>query len=382
MKLFLLYPFVIAVYLIFRFVLPMRIKSGIKTFFIIVVIIFCLRQYWYIPFGGTMLDQMMPRPIVLVSGVACLATIVMFALTVLRDFINFAGKIIKWSSDYQFIAPGSLFFNFLFFVAGVLIGVYGVMGGISSPRIERITVELKTLPKEAEGYRIVYLTDLHISKFTLESDVSAIVKRVNVLKPNLILLGGDYQDGKYDALDSKLSLFKSLYAKDGVYAVSGNNEFYHGYKNWKNYYENIGIRILDNTSVKIGELQFRKFYFNLAGVMDEKGKSFGFEGIDADKALRGIDPSVPTIMLCHQPAYAEMFKNKVDLILSGHTHGGMLPILKTLTAKMNKGFVSGIYYLDNTQLLVSNGTMVWEGFPLRINTPLQIYEITLKSGKR
>ncbi len=382
MKLFLLYPFVIAVYLIFRFVLPMRIKSGIKTFFIIVVIIFCLRQYWYIPFGGTMLDQMMPRPIVLVSGVACLATIVMFALTVLRDFINFAGKIIKRSSDYQFIAPGSLFFNFLFFVAGVLIGVYGVMGGISSPRIERITVELKTLPKEAEGYRIVYLTDLHISKFTLESDVSAIVKRVNVLKPNLILLGGDYQDGKYDALDSKLSLFKSLYAKDGVYAVSGNNEFYHGYKNWKNYYENIGIRILDNTSVKIGELQFRKFYFNLAGVMDEKGKSFGFEGIDADKALRGIDPSVPTIMLCHQPAYAEMFKNKVDLILSGHTHGGMLPILKTLTAKMNKGFVSGIYYLDNTQLLVSNGTMVWEGFPLRINTPLQIYEITLKSGKR
>ncbi len=329
-----------------------------------------------------MLDQMMPRPIVLVSGVACLATIVMFTLTVLRDFINFAGKIIKWSSDYQFIAPGSLFFNFLFFVAGVLIGVYGVMGGISSPRIERITVELKTLPKEAEGYRIVYLTDLHISKFTLESDVSAIVKRVNVLKPNLILLGGDYQDGKYDALDSKLSLFKSLYAKDGVYAVSGNNEFYHGYKNWKNYYENIGIRILDNTSVKIGELQFRKFYFNLAGVMDEKGKSFGFEGIDADKALRGIDPSVPTIMLCHQPAYAEMFKNKVDLILSGHTHGGMLPILKTLTAKMNKGFVSGIYYLDNTQLLVSNGTMVWEGFPLRINTPLQIYEITLKSGKR
>lgn len=329
-----------------------------------------------------MLDQMMPRPIVLVSGVACLATIVMFALTVLRDFINFAGKIIKRSSDYQFIAPGSLFFNFLFFVAGVLIGVYGVMGGISSPRIERITVELKTLPKEAEGYRIVYLTDLHISKFTLESDVSAIVKRVNVLKPNLILLGGDYQDGKYDALDSKLSLFKSLYAKDGVYAVSGNTEFYHGYKNWKNYYENIGIRILDNTSVKIGELQFRKFYFNLAGVMDEKGKSFGFEGIDADKALLGIDPSVPTIMLCHQPAYAEMFKNKVDLILSGHTHGGMLPILKTLTAKMNKGFVSGIYYLDNTQLLVSNGTMVWEGFPLRINTPLQIYEITLKSGKR
>ena len=84
-------------------------------------------------------------------------------------------------------------------------------------------------------------------------------------------------------------------------------------------------------------------------------------------------------MLCHQPSLAYEVVNKVELFLAGHTHGGQAPLIRNLVAAANLGLVSGLYKLENTDVIVSNGTKLWMGFPLRLNTPGEIVKITLKS---
>ncbi len=79
-------------------------------------------------------------------------------------------------------------------------------------------------------------------------------------------------------------------------------------------------------------------------------------------------------MLSHQPIEARAIdsSNKVDLILSGHTHGGMIKGFDQIVASANDGFVSGLYQLTKAKLIVSNGTMLWMGIPLRLFVPSQI----------
>ncbi|EPM82368.1 metallophosphoesterase, partial [Pseudomonas syringae pv. actinidiae ICMP 18804] len=70
----------------------------------------------------------------------------------------------------------------------------------------------------------------------------------------------------------------------------------------------------------------------------------------------------------------------VGLQLSGHTHGGMIKGLDLVVRSANQGFVSGSYDIGNMRLYVSNGTGLWNGFPVRLGVPAEITEITLRSG--
>ena len=170
-------------------------------------------------------------------------------------------------------------------------------------------------------------------------------------------------------------LFK-LKAKYGVYAVSGNHEFYSGYTEWLNYFSRGGIKFLENDGTVITDDNGTPL-LNLCGLIDLSAPRYGFASPDIKKAIENINSSVPTVFLTHQPKIALKLKELSALTLAGHTHGGLMPGLKQIVAAANGGLVSGYYRLDNEQVIVTNGTRIWAGVPLRLNTPSQLIKIVL-----
>jgi predicted MPP superfamily phosphohydrolase len=109
-----------------------------------------------------------------------------------------------------------------------------------------------------------------------------------------------------------------------------------------------------------------------------------YHGVDLEKALNGINLEKElVVMMSHKPAEFEgISKYNVFLTLSGHTHGGMLPILKTIVSWFNNSYVSGVYKKGTEEqprnLIVSNGIYLWSGFFARINIPGEVVVIDIK----
>ena len=117
----------------------------------------------------------------------------------------------------------------------------------------------------------------------------------------------------------------------------------------------------------------------LGGVSDPAAKKRGGALPDVEKAFMGTAPGTFKILLAHQPKLApEAAEAGVDLQLSGHTHGGMIRGLDLLVGVFNFGMYSGEYDFNGTKVFISNGTGIWNGFPLRLGHRSEIVLITLK----
>ncbi len=377
--LFRLHPILLALFLLWRLVLPLRIGKGYKIVLGLVLTVLSLKQYWYLLTGGTIMNPLLPRPLAMLGTCGMVLTIVLFCLTLLRDLINLPFYGLRKRIRRGLIPSCSLKANLPLWLIALTLGVLGTAGGFSRPEVVHYDIALKGLPAEAEGYQIVFLADTHISTPTSPDDLDYIVRTVEQLQPRLILLGGDYQDGEVADLQEKTSYLLQLHAPDGVFAVSGNHEFYSGYQSWLEYYTRGGWTFLENRGLTMKNSSGVPL-FNLCGLMDLAARNFGLPGPRLEEALQGTDPALPTLMLSHQPATADLMGDKAQLVLSGHTHGGMAPGLQQLVSKPNHGYVSGYYQTPSLQLIVSNGTMIWMGFAVRILVPPQIVVITLRSA--
>jgi len=162
-----------------------------------------------------------------------------------------------------------------------------------------------------------------------------------------------------------------LVAKDGVFFVTGNHEYYSGADAWLAHLGTLGIRALRNEHVRIGGDEG----FDLAGIDDFSARGPG-HGADIDRALLGRDASRACVLLAHQPRAIERADALgVDLQLSGHTHGGqMFPW--NLFVRLQQPFVAGLHKLARAQIYVSRGTGYW-GPPMRVGAPAEITEIEL-----
>ena len=149
---------------------------------------------------------------------------------------------------------------------------------------------------------------------------------------------------------------------------------------WLEYFRRSRIKLLVNTWVRLPN------GVCLAGVGDKAAENF-FEGSrlrevygeNLPKALAGIPGESCTVLLAHRPGAArDSAGMNVGLQISGHTHGGMILGFDLLVAVFNRGWFSGRYDVKGMTLLVSNGTWLWRGFPLRLGRPGEILLITLK----
>jgi predicted MPP superfamily phosphohydrolase len=240
-----------------------------------------------------------------------------------------------------------------------------------------VEVQLARLPRALDGFTIVQLSDLHVGMTIDRAFVQRVVDHANRLSPDLIALTGDLIDGPVESLRDEVAPLAQLRAAHGVFAITGNHEYYAGVDPWISEITRLGARYLRNQHVTIGTPGAA---FELAGVDDHSADNYPGHGPDYDAAVAGRDPSRPLIMLAHQPRQIRSaWRRGVDLQLSGHTHGGQIWPWHYIVRMQQRGFLAGRYEYNGTQLYVTRGCGYW-GPPVRLFAPLEITRVILRTG--
>ena len=264
-------------------------------------------------------------------------------------------------------------------LAACAVSAVGLWNGVKPPDVHPVELAYADLPAELDGYRIAQLSDLHASPAARRWRTRAVVDRTNALGADLICLTGDYVDGRPELLQGDLVPLAGLKARDGVWAVTGNHELFPTHRAWRSFYAHWGIRFLANECV------FPRKGLALGGVNDFRvrdprtGVHHG-DWPDVSRTFAAATNGEFRILLQHQPrmAHTNIEGQGVNLQLSGHTHGGVMPGLRLIVRKHNGGFDRGLYEFPHGFLFVSSGCGQWAGFPMRFFTPSEITLITLR----
>jgi hypothetical protein len=255
--------------------------------------------------------------------------------------------------------------------------VRGMIEARGEHEVVDVEVPLAKLPKALDGFTIVQLSDLHVGLTIDRAFVQRVVDHANRLAPDLIALTGDLVDGPVTELRDDVAPLANLRAKHGVFAVTGNHEYYAGVDPWITEISALGVRYLRNEMVTIGD---RSAGFQLAGVDDHGAGRYRGHGEDLPRALAGRDPSQALVLLAHQPRQVRRAaKHGVDLQLSGHTHGGQIWPWHYIVSLQQGGLLAGRYTHAGTQLYVTRGCGYW-GPPVRLLAPLEITRVILRAA--
>jgi hypothetical protein len=205
--------------------------------------------------------------------------------------------------------------------------------------------------------------------------VEEVVRATNALEPDMIVITGDLVDGSVEQLGDQVAPLQGLRAKDGVFFVTGNHEYYSGADEWIAHLATLGIRVLRNERVDVRGL------FDLAGVDDASAaRMLSHHKQDVPGAMAGRDTSKAVVLLAHQPKAAhDAARAGVDLQISGHVHAGQMIPFNWL-ARLDQPFISGLHRLEATWVYVSSGTGYW-GPPMRVGSGAELTRIELVSGE-
>ncbi len=268
-----------------------------------------------------------------------------------------------------------------FFAVSMLLAVLSISNALQVPSVKEIELKVEDMPG-LNGLKIAVLADLHIGTFYDEEWIKEVVKRTNEAKPDVIALAGDVIDSSVYESAHIAEELGQLKAKYGTYLALGNHEYYRGLDSWVEEFKKTGLNVLINShkEIKIGSdtlviggtADLASLSFNTAGLLNNQTH-------DIEKTFEG-SPNSFRFLIDHQPKVAENnSKHEVDLQVSGHTHGGLIPVLQPIIAMFNDGFVSGHYKVNEMDLIVSNGAGLWAGLPMRLFVPNEIVIIKLSS---
>ncbi len=263
------------------------------------------------------------------------------------------------------------------------LGVLGLSGAFTGygfcntrylPNVVRISVPIRDLPDDLEGFRIVQITDLHISPTLRKSYVQGIVEQVNHLNPDLIAFTGDLSDGPVTSFRNDAAPLRDLSAAYGSYFVTGNHEYYMGVEAWVAEVDRLGLKVLLNEHqiIRHGAADIL-----IAGITDYNAGLFVDDHVsDPNKAVSGAPEPIAKILLAHQPrSIFASAKAGFDLQICGHTHGGQFYPWQFFVG-LQQPYLAGLYQHDGTWVYVSRGSGYW-GPPIRLGAPSEITVITL-----
>ncbi|MEA5580521.1 metallophosphoesterase [Nodularia harveyana UHCC-0300] len=267
-------------------------------------------------------------------------------------------------------------------------------------RVDELTVKIADLPKSLQGTKLVQLTDFHYDGIRISEELLAqAIEATNEAEPDIILLTGDYVTDDPTPIHQLASRLKHLQSSSGIYAVLGNHDIHYKHSKTEitSALTSAGIHVLWNEIAYplgkqlpiVGLAEYWSREFNPAPVMDI------------------LNSDTPRIVLSHNPDTAKILQKwRVDLQLSGHTHGGHIVIpgfgpvichyqkfLKKLPAKIRRWkplllgdcgkvvqyweWTKGFHQVSQNQLYVSRGLGTYR--PGRLFCPPEVTVITLVS---
>lgn len=244
-------------------------------------------------------------------------------------------------------------------------------------RIEEVPVRVARLPRALDGYTIVQISDVHVGTFIGERELRRGVELIRRARADLVVVTGDIVDHDRAYVPLAARTFGDLRARDGVVCIPGNHDYYTGASAVLDGMRRGGVEVLLNRARPIGAATSGLW---IAGVDDMHGASArDRHGPDLAPVLQGVPDDDAIVLLAHQPPYVERALGRVDLQLSGHTHGGQInPGFSP--AKLVMRYVAGLYRPDErTQLYVNRGFGT-AGPPTRVLAPPEITKIVLVAG--
>jgi len=242
-----------------------------------------------------------------------------------------------------------------------------------SPVVERVQIPIPGLPSSLDGFRIVQISDIHYYPFTTIELVNITIEMSNRLKPDLVVLTGDFVWHEVEAIFDLTPSLARLNAKYGVYAGLGNHDIWTDVKVVTQALKEERLPLLVNQGVPIS---VGKDVLYLASLDD------GWSGKpDLAGAMENWPSNAPTVLLMHEPDLAPRYApdKRINLQLSGHSHGGQvrLPAIGPMILPyLSWKYPMGLYKVDGMWLYTNRGIGT-TNVPLRINCAPEITELTL-----
>jgi len=240
-----------------------------------------------------------------------------------------------------------------------------------------ITIATDRLPRGVDKLRIAHITDVHLGWVIQEERLDRILDVVRAAQPDMLVSTGDLVDGDMEEREAEVALFRGLNLPLGMYAVTGNHEYYAGIDQAIAFKEHAGMQLLRNEALRVGGII-------LAGMDDPTALRFGGTPTPEIDVLAPLPENRFVLLLKHQPTVDPDSIGLFDLQLSGHTHRGQIwpfywltrmvyeyrPGLRALApSKSGEAYASGA--ARESRVFVSNGSGTW-GPPIRFFAPPQV----------
>ncbi|MCF8303082.1 MAG: metallophosphoesterase [Bacteroidales bacterium] len=266
-----------------------------------------------------------------------------------------------------------LFYGSIALVALILIG--GHINAIR-PKVKELNISIDKETGKRSSLNIVMASDIHLGTVVGCNRLTRIVKQINDLKPDIVLLAGDIVDEDIAPVikENMGEGLERIEAPLGVYGITGNHEYIGGVDEAVNYLEKHGVNMLRDEVIKVDS----SFY--LAGRSDkDKSRFSGEKRKDLDQLLNDVNHSFPIILMDHQPFHLDKAQQAgVDLQLSGHTHHGQMWPLNYITSAIYE-VSRGYKQKGDSHFYVSSGVGGW-GPPVRTNSVPEIVKIKVEFG--
>ena len=326
---------------------------------------------------GRFLSRLVPLPgvdgLVLIGSFYLAVMIYLFLVLLFLDSLrlirHLSPPVLKKHFQPSGIAPRT---PFLMVIGIVLITVSLGHWNALHPRIRNLNVDLPQSAGARRPLSVVMASDLHLGRIIRNSRLEKIVALINGLKPDLVLLAGDLTDEDISFLSDQntAAILQRIQAPLGVYAVTGNHEYYSGIGKAVSFIRRGRIRVLEDEAVKIGN----SFY--LVGRKDRTAERFGEQRKPLGELMKVVPPGYPVILMDHQPfQLAESQRQGIGLQLSGHTHNGQLFPINFIVGRIYEN-PWGYLKRGGTQYYVSCGLGTW-GPPVRTCSIPEIVHIHL-----